>query len=101
MMSPGLYACPDTAFSALGMTRMIFFLIPSSTAFMNAVELGIKKNINLVIPSAENAVSGHAYKPGDIITSYAGISVEVGNTDAEGRLVLADGVAYAQKKYKI
>ncbi len=61
--------------------------------------LKLQKNIALVIPSAENAISGDSYRPGDIIKTLSGKTVEVGHTDAEGRLVLADGIAYA-KKYK-
>ncbi len=51
-------------------------------------------------PLVENMISGQATRPGDIITSYTGKTVEVGNTDAEGRLILADTMAYAVKKYK-
>ncbi len=69
-------------------------------AFMLAVELKIKKNIVLVIPSVENAISGNSYKPGDFFISYSGIGVEVGNTDAEGRLILADALSYVQENYK-
>ncbi len=69
-------------------------------AFKTAVELKLKKNLILVIPAAENALSGRSYKPGDIFVSYSGISVEIGNTDAEGRLVLADAIGYVQKNYK-
>ncbi|WP_158849177.1 leucyl aminopeptidase [Saccharothrix deserti] len=48
-----------------------------------------------LVPAAENHVSGSAYRPGDVITQYGGITTEVTNTDAEGRLVLADALAYA------
>ncbi|MGV8150316.1 MAG: leucyl aminopeptidase [Candidatus Woesearchaeota archaeon] len=64
-----------------------------------AQQLGIKKNILGIIPSCENLVNGSAYKPGDIIKSYNGKTVEIANTDAEGRLILADAVAYAEKNY--
>ncbi len=64
------------------------------------LELGIKKNIIFAFGAAENAIDANAYKPGDVITGYAGKSVEVGNTDAEGRLVLADVIAYVIDKYK-
>jgi leucyl aminopeptidase len=53
-----------------------------------------------VTPIVENMPSGSATRPGDIITSYAGKTVEIGNTDAEGRLILIDAMAYAAKKYK-
>ncbi|HVY78958.1 MAG TPA: leucyl aminopeptidase [Solirubrobacterales bacterium] len=58
-------------------------------------ELELKINLIAVIPSTENMPSGTAIKPGDIITQYNGKTVEVNNTDAEGRLILADALAYA------
>ncbi|MCP3950901.1 MAG: leucyl aminopeptidase [Desulfobacterales bacterium] len=53
-----------------------------------------------VLPIVENMPSGSATRPGDIIKSYAGKTVEIGNTDAEGRLILADAMAWAVKTYK-
>jgi leucyl aminopeptidase len=53
-----------------------------------------------VIPLVENMISGEATRPGDIIRTYSGKTVEIGNTDAEGRLVLADAISYAIKKYR-
>jgi leucyl aminopeptidase len=58
-------------------------------------ELGLAVNLIAAIPSTENMPSGHAVKPGDIITQYNGKTVEVNNTDAEGRLILADALAYS------
>ena len=52
-------------------------------------------NLRVLVPAVENAVSGAAFRPGDVIRTYAGLTVEVGNTDAEGRLVLADALALA------
>ncbi len=52
-----------------------------------------------IVPCAENAVSGNAFRPGDIISSYSGKSIEIIDTDAEGRLILADGLAYINKHY--
>ena len=49
----------------------------------------------LLIPAVENSVAGNAYRPGDVIETRKGLSVEIGNTDAEGRVVLADALAYA------
>lgn len=49
----------------------------------------------LVIPAVENSVAGNAYRPGDVIATRKGLSVEIGNTDAEGRVVLSDALAYA------
>jgi leucyl aminopeptidase len=51
--------------------------------------------LKLLIPAVENSVSGNAYRPGDIIPTRKGLSVEIGNTDAEGRVVLSDALAYA------
>jgi leucyl aminopeptidase len=58
-------------------------------------ELGLPLDLLAVVPSTENMPSGTAIKPGDIITQYNGKTVEVNNTDAEGRLILADALAYA------
>ncbi len=60
----------------------------------------IKKNIVACLCLAENVVSSNAYKPSDILTSYTGKTVEIVHTDAEWRLVLADGISYLGKKYK-
>lgn len=49
----------------------------------------------LLIPAVENSVSGNAYRPGDVVDTRKGLSVEIGNTDAEGRVVLSDALAYA------
>lgn len=62
--------------------------------------LGIKVNVTGVIPTTENAIGSKSYKPGDVYQSYSGKTVEIGNTDAEGRLILADALAYAVKKLK-
>lgn len=66
----------------------------------NVLALGIRKNLLFVLGIAENSIGSAAYKPGDVITGYAGKSVEIGNTDAEGRLILADAFAYVVKNYK-
>jgi leucyl aminopeptidase len=57
--------------------------------------LGLPVNLTAVVPSTENMPSGHAVKPGDIVTAMNGKTIEVNNTDAEGRLILADALAYA------
>ena len=51
--------------------------------------------LSLLIPAVENSVSGNAYRPGDVIGTRKGLSVEIGNTDAEGRVILADALSYA------
>jgi leucyl aminopeptidase len=58
-------------------------------------ELGLPVTITAVVPSTENMPSGHAVKPGDIVTAMNGKTIEVNNTDAEGRLILADALSYA------
>jgi leucyl aminopeptidase len=58
-------------------------------------ELGLPVDLLALVPSTENMPSGSAIKPGDVITQYNGTTVEVNNTDAEGRLILADALAYA------
>lgn len=57
-------------------------------------------NIIAIAPTSENLPSGHATKPGDIVTFYNGKTAEIKNTDAEGRLILADALSYAVKHYK-
>jgi leucyl aminopeptidase len=52
----------------------------------------------VLIPAVENAISGSAYRPGDVIRTRKGLTVEVGNTDAEGRLVLCDALAWADEE---
>jgi leucyl aminopeptidase len=59
---------------------------------------GIKARILLLVPAVENAVGPNAYRPGDVIKTRAGLSVEIGNTDAEGRVILCDALSYAQEQ---
>jgi leucyl aminopeptidase len=66
-------------------------------AMQGIAELGLKVHVVALIPSTENLPSGRAVKPGDVIGSLLGKSIEVINTDAEGRLILADALAYAQR----
>lgn len=60
--------------------------------------LGLPVRLRVIIPIVENSVSGHAYRPSDILHSRKGLTVEIGNTDAEGRLILADGLALASEE---
>jgi len=62
----------------------------------------LKSRVKLVgiIPVVENMPSGNACRPGDIVKSYNGKTVEIGNTDAEGRLILIDAISYCIKNYK-
>jgi len=59
------------------------------------IESKLKVRLRVLIPAVENAVSGDAYRPGDVLRTRKGLTVEVGNTDAEGRLVLCDALAEA------
>ena len=66
-------------------------------AFLAAVHLNYNVKIHAILCLAENSVCDRSCRPDDILDMYSGKTVEVNNTDAEGRLVLADGVAYATK----
>lgn len=70
------------AATVMGLARMI-------------MALGLAVHLRVLVPAVENAVSGNALKPKDILTSRKGLTVEVNDTDAEGRLILADALAYA------
>ena len=59
---------------------------------------GLNVRLRVLIPAAENSVAGNAFRPGDVLMSRAGKTVEIGNTDAEGRLVLADALALADEE---
>ncbi len=59
------------------------------------MQAGLPVRLRVLIPAVENAVSGNAYRPGDVLRTRQGLTVEVGNTDAEGRLVLCDALAAA------
>jgi len=65
-----------------------------------AASTKLKANFTIVIPTTENTIGTRSYKPGDVYKSYSGKTVEIGNTDAEGRLILADALSYACKKLK-
>ncbi|NVO55996.1 leucyl aminopeptidase family protein [Rhodobacteraceae bacterium B1Z28] len=72
------------AANVLGLARMI-------------MALALPLQLRVLIPAVENAVAGNAFRPGDILTSRKGLTVEINNTDAEGRLVLADALALADE----
>jgi leucyl aminopeptidase len=65
-----------------------------------AAELKLPVHLTAVIPCTDNQISPQSYKPGDVYTSYSGKTVEITNTDAEGRLILADALAYADQNLK-
>ncbi|MCP5504762.1 MAG: leucyl aminopeptidase [Chlamydiales bacterium] len=64
-----------------------------------AASIKLKANIVVLIPTTENAMDALSYKPGDVYRSHLGKTVEITNTDAEGRLVLADALSYGQKRF--
>ena len=66
-------------------------------AFKAVAKMGLKRNLIALIPACENMPDGVAYKPSDVITALNGKTIEVQNTDAEGRLLLADALAYAER----
>jgi leucyl aminopeptidase len=59
---------------------------------------GLKVRLHLIVPAVENAISGNSFRPGDVLRSRKGLSVEIGNTDAEGRLILGDALARASEE---
>jgi leucyl aminopeptidase len=61
------------------------------------MDAGLKVDLQVLVPAVENSISGNAFRPGDIYRSRKGITVQIDNTDAEGRLVLADALAYADE----
>ena len=68
-------------------------------ALHGTMSLKLRKNVVFVMALAENAIGNGVYKPGDIVRSLKGHTVEIGNTDAEGRLVLADAITYTCREY--
>ena len=67
-------------------------------AMLAIAELEPKINVIGIVPTTENMPSGHAIKPGDVVTGAGGKTIEIINTDAEGRLILSDGITYAVKE---
>ena len=67
------------------------------SALRAIAQLKLKANVTVLIPATENLPSGSALKPGDVLTAMSGKTIEVANTDAEGRLILADALGYARK----
>ncbi len=96
--SGGLNLKPGQSMNEMHMDMSGGAAVMSAIAAIADLELPV--NVVAIIPAAENMVSGSGFRPGDILKSMSGLNIEIGNTDAEGRLVLADGLAYAQKMYK-
>lgn len=83
-----------------GIEEMKFDMCGGATVlgtFVAAVKMNLPINLVAVVPAVENAIDGNAYRPSDVITSMSGKTIEVGNTDAEGRLILCDALTYVQK----
>jgi leucyl aminopeptidase len=68
-------------------------------AFVATVELGLPLNLVCVVPAVENMPDGDAYRPSDVLTSLSGLTIEVLNTDAEGRLILCDALTYTGNRF--
>jgi leucyl aminopeptidase len=66
-------------------------------AFVAAVGMQLPINLVVIVPAVENMPDGMSYRPSDVLTSMSGKTIEVGNTDAEGRLILCDALTYAQR----
>ncbi len=95
--SGGLYAKPSPH-----MNEMKYDMCGAANvlaAIKIAAKLGLRANLVAVMAVTENMINGKAMKPGDIVKSYCGKTVEIGHTDAEGRVVLLDAVAFAQKDF--
>ena len=83
-----------------GMDEMKYDMCGAASVLgtMRAIaELKLKRNVIGVIPTCENMPSGHATRPGDIVTSMSGQTIEILNTDAEGRLILCDALTYVER----
>lgn len=84
----------------LNMDEMKFDMCGAATVFgvmRTVAELGLNCNLVVLVPATENMPSGHATKPGDVVTSMSGQTIEILNTDAEGRLILCDALTYAER----
>jgi leucyl aminopeptidase len=68
--------------------------------FVAAVKMGLKLNLVCVVPAVENMPDGDSYRPSDVLTSLSGLTIEVLNTDAEGRLILCDALTYTTQTFK-
>ncbi|RIV87865.1 leucyl aminopeptidase family protein [Aurantiacibacter zhengii] len=62
------------------------------------MKMGLKVRLHTVVPAVENAISGNSFRPGDVLSSRKGLTVEIGNTDAEGRLILGDALTLASER---
>ena len=93
--SGGLNLKPSSAMSGMNMDMSGGASVIHTIALIAKMKL--KKNVIGLIPSVENFISGKSYRPGDVIRSMSGKTIEILNTDAEGRVILADALTYAGK----
>jgi leucyl aminopeptidase len=91
----GINLKPSSSLSGMNMDMSGGAAVIHSIAL--AAKMKLKKNVIGLIPAVENMASGKSYRPGDVIRSMSGITIEVLNTDAEGRVILADALTYAKK----
>ncbi|MBA3486597.1 MAG: leucyl aminopeptidase, partial [Lysobacter sp.] len=83
-----------------GIEEMKFDMCGAATVmgtFVSVVGMQLPINLVVVVPAVENMPDADAYRPSDVLTSMSGKTIEVGNTDAEGRLILCDALTYAQR----
>jgi leucyl aminopeptidase len=83
-----------------GMERMKYDMAGGAAALaivFAAAQLGVPLNVTAVVPAVENMPSAHALVPNEIVTTYGGLTIEINDTDAEGRVILADAIAFAAR----
>lgn len=90
--------CLKPASSMLGIKGDMAGAAATAAAICALAKNKVKTNVTVVIPTCENRISRESFLPGDVISSMSGKTIEIGNTDAEGRLILADAITYAIQK---
>ncbi|GIW66088.1 MAG: hypothetical protein KatS3mg094_607 [Candidatus Parcubacteria bacterium] len=94
----GLHIKPAEAMNEMHLDMSGAASVLSATSIIS--KLNIKINLKTLIPLAENMISGSSYRPGDILKTISGKTIEIGSPDAEGRIILADAIDYGKKFYK-
>ncbi len=92
----GLNIKPDSAM--LLMKKDMGGAAAALAASSMIMDAGLDVRLRVIVPAVENAISGNAFRPGDVLASRKGLTVEIGNTDAEGRLILGDALALADEE---
>lgn len=93
--------CLKPAASMLGIKGDMAGAAAAAGALYAMAKNQVKANVTVVIPSCENRISRESFLPGDVIGSLSGKTIEIGNTDAEGRLILADAITYAIQNERV